>query len=91
MNCVVKGHYRKITYYVARQDISAMNLKCLLIFVFSVKTEDYFDNGIMEKIQNQLNAITSHTEIDINGSLSTITFHSTVSTCILVKCNNQSY
>lgn len=43
-----------------------------------VKTEDYFDTGIMESIQEQLNAITSRTEIDINGSLSTITFHSTV-------------
>ena len=49
------------------------------ILLFSVKTEDYFDAGIMESIQDQLNAITSRTEIDINGSLSTITFHSTVS------------
>ena len=47
--------------------------------VFSVKTEDYFDGGIMERLQDQLNAITSRTEIDINGSSSTITFHSSVS------------
>ena len=53
-------------------------INCLFFF-FSVKTEDYFDSGIMEKIQDQLNAITSRSEIDINGSLSTITFHSTVS------------
>ncbi|XP_060579776.1 zinc finger protein AEBP2-like isoform X2 [Ruditapes philippinarum] len=43
-----------------------------------VKTEDYFDTGVMERLQQQLNVITERTQLDLNGSNNSVTFHSSV-------------
>lgn len=53
----------------------------IIIFLdfFSVKQVDFFDDGIMEKVQAELTYITDLTQIDLNGSSNSATFHSCVS------------
>ncbi|XP_076079835.1 zinc finger protein aebp2-like [Mytilus galloprovincialis] len=43
-----------------------------------VKTTDYFDPGIMERLSDQVTFVTNKTQIDLNGSSDSVTFHSTV-------------
>lgn len=43
-----------------------------------VKQVDFFDDGIMEKVQAELTYITDLTQIDLNGSSNSATFHSCV-------------
>ncbi|XP_052811102.1 zinc finger protein aebp2-like [Mya arenaria] len=43
-----------------------------------VKTDDYIDTGTMERLQHQLNVIAQRTEIDLNNSNISVTFHSSV-------------
>ena len=57
-------------------------LEILLIFEFfllSVKATDYFDTGIMDRLSDQVTCITDKTQIDLNGSTDSVTFHSQVS------------
>ncbi|KAK3576345.1 hypothetical protein CHS0354_039279 [Potamilus streckersoni] len=43
-----------------------------------VRATDFFDSGIMERLQQELSNIANQTQIDLNGSNNLITFHSTV-------------
>jgi hypothetical protein len=48
------------------------------ILFFSVKTTDYFDPGIMDRLTDQVTFVTNKTQIDLNGSSDSVTFHSSV-------------
>ncbi|GAB1597903.1 zinc finger protein AEBP2-like isoform X1 [Argonauta hians] len=43
-----------------------------------VRTGDFFDSGIMERLQQELITLTRITQIDLEGSTNSITFHGTV-------------
>lgn len=43
-----------------------------------VRTGDFFDSGIMERLQQELVTLTRITQIDLEGSADSITFHGTV-------------
>lgn len=43
-----------------------------------VRTGDFFDSGIMERLQQELVTLTRITQIDLEGSTDSITFHGTV-------------
>ena len=48
------------------------------LFFLSVKTTDYFDPGIMDRLTDQVTFVTNKTQIDLNGSSDSVTFHSSV-------------
>ena len=50
------------------------------VYLSSVKQVDFFDDGIMEKLKTELTFMTDLTQIDLNGSSNSATFHSYVST-----------
>ena len=52
----------------------------IVLCLISVRTDDYFDPGVMDRLQQQLNLISETTQLDLNGSNSSVTFHSSVST-----------
>ena len=61
-------------------------MSCFRVYIYivlcliSVRTDDYFDPGVMDRLQQQLNLISETTQLDLNGSNSSVTFHSSVST-----------
>ncbi|WAR08733.1 AEBP2-like protein [Mya arenaria] len=52
-----------------------------------IKTDDYIDTGTMERLQHQLNVIAQRTEIDLNNSNISVTFHSST-VYVIVQINS---
>jgi hypothetical protein len=50
----------------------------------SVKTDDFFDTGIMECVKQQVVSVNEATQLDTLGMGTAITFHSSVSNILLL-------
>ncbi|XP_076340620.1 uncharacterized protein LOC143241044 isoform X1 [Tachypleus tridentatus] len=44
----------------------------------AIKTEDFFDTGVMERVQHELMELNVLTQVDLQGTSRTVTFHSIV-------------